>query len=149
MHGFTLIELLIVITIIAILSLFSVNLYSGAQERARDGKRKFEINQVYKALQLAHKDNEVAPESINFGGDWLPYFLTVPQDPRAGIPACSGQICGYYYAKSASCQSGTSCLGYGKPAIWTFLERCDRDSDTGEASALGQGCPYFVKVLPY
>ena len=148
-NGFTLIELLIVMAIITILALFSVNLYTGAQERARDGKRKFEVNQVYKALQLYYKDQEKPPDTINFGSDWLPYFLTTPQDPRAGALACLGNVCGYYYSKAATCQSGTSCPGYGKPVLWTFLERCEKDSDTGDASALGRGCPYFMKVLPY
>lgn len=148
-NGFTLIELLVVITIITIMALFSVNLYTGAQERSRDAKRQFEVNQVFKALQLYYKDHEQAPDTINFGRDWLPYFLIVPQDPRAGALACSGNVCGYYYAKSATCQSGTSCVGYGKPAVWTFLERCEKDSDTGDSSVLGQGCPFFMKILPY
>lgn len=54
--GFTLIELLIVISIIGILSsLLFVN-FSGARERARDTKRKTDLNVVKNALQLYYND---------------------------------------------------------------------------------------------
>lgn len=148
-RGFSLIELIIVITIIAILSLLGYNSFIGAQERARDAKRKSDVNQVYKALELYFKDHETAPDTIPFGDSWMPYFLTTPLDPRNGSQACSGNTCGYIYAKSANCAQGTSCVGYQKPALWVYLERCDGPQDTGEASVLGYGCPYFIKVLPY
>lgn len=54
--GFTLIELLIVIAIIGILSgLLFVN-FSGARERARDSKRKTDLQQIKTSLQLYYND---------------------------------------------------------------------------------------------
>lgn len=147
--GFTLVELIIVIAIIAILSLLGYNTFIGSQQRARDAKRKSDINQVYKALELYFNDHETAPDTIPFGDSWMPYFLITPLDPRNGSQVCSGNACSYNYAKSADCFQGTNCVGYQKPALWTYLERCDGPQDIGEASVLGYGCPYFVKVLPY
>lgn len=50
--GFTLIELLIAITIIAILIGLGTYTWINAQEKGRDGKRKNEIKEVQKALEL-------------------------------------------------------------------------------------------------
>ncbi len=61
--GFTLIELLIVIAIIGILSgLLFVN-FSGARERARDAKRKSDLNTLKSALQLYYNDFGTFPQS--------------------------------------------------------------------------------------
>lgn len=54
--GFTLIELLIVITIIGILAaLVLVNL-QGVRERARDARRKSDLNSIKTALRLYYND---------------------------------------------------------------------------------------------
>jgi prepilin-type N-terminal cleavage/methylation domain-containing protein len=59
--GFTLIELLIVIAIIGILSgLLMVN-FSGTRERARDTKRKTDLQAVKTALQLYASDFSTFP----------------------------------------------------------------------------------------
>ena len=49
--GFTIVELLIVIVVIAILAATSVVAYSGVQERARDARRKSDIDMLSKALE--------------------------------------------------------------------------------------------------
>lgn len=50
--GFTLIELLIVITIIAVLSVIGITVYSGVQKNARDARRREDINSISKALEV-------------------------------------------------------------------------------------------------
>lgn len=55
-HGFTLIELLVVITIIGILAGLTLASYGGTQERARDSKRKQELDAIKKSLELAKQD---------------------------------------------------------------------------------------------
>lgn len=49
--GFTLVELLVAITIVAILSMIALTLYSSSQKSARDAKRKEDINAISKALE--------------------------------------------------------------------------------------------------
>ncbi len=50
--GFTLIELLIVITIIAVLSVIGITVYSGIQKNARDTRRREDIDAISKALEV-------------------------------------------------------------------------------------------------
>lgn len=49
--GFTLVELLVVISIIAILSVLGISLFSGVQQKARDTERRAEINAIKDALE--------------------------------------------------------------------------------------------------
>jgi len=55
-NGFTLIELLVVISIIGILAAFIVASFTSAQQKARDSKRKADLDAVKKALVLASND---------------------------------------------------------------------------------------------
>jgi len=64
-QGFTLVELLIVITIIGVLALVVFANFSGARERARDSKRKNDLNQLKNALQMYYNDNQIFPVASN------------------------------------------------------------------------------------
>ena len=59
--GFTLIELLIVISIIGILAALLLANFSGTRERARDTKRKSDLNQMKNALRLWYNDYQKYP----------------------------------------------------------------------------------------
>lgn len=59
--GFTLIELLVVIAIIAILVAFVVSNFLGARQRAKDVKKKSELQQVKSALRLYYNDFNTYP----------------------------------------------------------------------------------------
>ncbi len=54
--GFTLVELLVVITIIAILSVIGVTVFTGIQKNARDTKRKGDVNAISKALEAKYSN---------------------------------------------------------------------------------------------
>lgn len=59
MNGFTILELLIVIAIISAIIIMGFSNYSGAQKKARDTRRKSDLKQIQKALELYRGDQTV------------------------------------------------------------------------------------------
>ena len=59
--AFTLIELLVVISIIGILATLIINNLSDARARARDSRRKSDLNQLKTGLRLYYNDNQSFP----------------------------------------------------------------------------------------
>lgn len=92
-NGFTLIELLVVISIIGILSALILVNFNAARERARDAKRKGDLDAVKKAVLMYYNDqtptNIYPPDgALVWGGTFqsgdMIYLKVVPQDPSLG-----------------------------------------------------------------
>lgn len=64
--GFTMIEILVVVAIIALLTTIGIISYNSTQKRARDGKRKADLEQIRSALVLYRTDNGIYPTSITW-----------------------------------------------------------------------------------
>lgn len=83
-NGFTLIELLVVIFIISVLTGIILPNMMSARERARDAKRKQDLEEIKTALRLYYNDNQAYPTgtipSGEFGTDGE-YMKSVPTDP--------------------------------------------------------------------
>lgn len=119
--GFTIVELLVVIITIGILATIVVIAYNGIQARARDDRRRSDITNIEKAMELYYSDNNSYPtplsntgSAINNGwyssGDssWskLSTLLlgsqaidTVPVDPvntPSGVPSAGGLVYAMY-----------------------------------------------------
>lgn len=137
--GFTLIELLVVISIIGILATLLIANLGGVRERARDAKRKNDLNQIQKALEL-YKNSQSTPEYPETGdvedlaADFEPDFMEdVPHDPKCSFDStsgdweCTGSWPDYNYARDE-----TDSLKY---VIWTCLEnKSDQQKDMAGAS---------------
>ena len=93
--GFTLIEILVVITIAATLLVAGIVSYQSIQKRARDAKRKSDIEQVRSALEMYKADNGYYPEIYGGGVSTFTniaalsttlvdtgYLSSIPQDPK-------------------------------------------------------------------
>jgi len=89
-NGFTLIELLVVIAIIAVLIAFAVTNYLGARQRAKDVKKKSELQELKTALRLYYND-----------------FSSYPPDTTAN----DIDGCGNATPAVASCNSGEFAAG--------------------------------------
>lgn len=95
--AFTLIELLVVIGIIGVLAGLIVPSLSTSQMKARDTKRKSDLKQIQKALELYRQDQfpPKFPTNGNFlkWQSWSTYMSSVPYDPDStNKTAGSGRI---------------------------------------------------------
>ena len=128
--GFTLIELLVVIAIIGLLSSVVVTMIGQGRIKARDAKRKGDLVQLQKALELYYNTNSSYPSTSNTwyaatgscGGSFgytgatgyipnlAPTFVGyLPADPAPTSAACSGynyRSDGTYYKIISNSVSG-------------------------------------------
>lgn len=101
--GFTLIELMVVIAIMAVLAVVGFASYSIALGKARDAKRKVDLNDIRNSLEIYHVRNNAYPSTGglwyssepgdlvgNNNGNWIPGLATtfikaLPRDPQGGL----------------------------------------------------------------
>lgn len=87
-RGFTLIELLVVIAIIGILVTFVVASFNSAQAKARDARRKADLDAIRKAGELAKPDSTGSRYYPSTTGALAPtYIKATPQDPKSTTAA--------------------------------------------------------------
>lgn len=111
--GFTLIELLVAATIIAVLTTIGIVSFRSTNLRARDGKRKADLEQVRAALELYRSDDSAGAGKYP-AGNFSAMTTTVkaakylsdplPQDPRNDASS------GYIYTYSTPANTATYCL---------------------------------------
>jgi len=66
--GFTFIEILVVTTIIGILATIGLTSYQIANKKARDGKRKADLEQIRSALEMCRADTGAYPLTLDLSG---------------------------------------------------------------------------------
>ncbi len=89
--GFSLIELLVVATIIIVLTTIGLVSYQIANVRARDTKRKADLEQIRAALEMYRTENGLYPatkEALE-----TDYIKDLPTDPKSYT---------YYYVRNVS-----------------------------------------------
>ncbi|MBI2330351.1 type II secretion system protein [Candidatus Daviesbacteria bacterium] len=115
--GFTLVELLIVISIIAVLSMVGITLYSGVQKNARDARRRVDIDAIANALEAHYTAAGYrALNNIFFSSGDYPRDPSYPGDPNASCMWTNPTSCKYCSrASNGPCQSGDSNIGDYSP----------------------------------
>ncbi len=91
--GFSLLELLVVIGIIGILVSIGTVAYRSAQERARDSRRRQDVDAVGKALEQYYADNLSYPASGDCSGYETYFAGNIPSDPVTGTSYVQGGDC--------------------------------------------------------
>lgn len=92
--GFTLIELLIVVVLLGIFAALIIGNFLTSLKKGRDAKRKGDLEQVTRALEMYYEDKKTYPSSLSFGSSLcetagcLPgekiYMQKLPNDPSSG-----------------------------------------------------------------
>lgn len=105
--GFTLVELLVAITILAVLSIVAITIFSNVQKNARDTRRRGDIDAIAKALEV-NKD----PTASTYKN------LTAAQFSSGAIPQDT--------TVSKYCVLTASAVGAppAKPTIWDSSSTC-------------------------
>ncbi|MBU4479912.1 type II secretion system GspH family protein [Patescibacteria group bacterium] len=112
-RGFTLIELLVVIAIIGLLSSIVLTSLGKARLKARDVRRKADLDQIALAMQYYYDDNGFYPkesagangiigEGAGLDAMLAPYFSSIPFDPLG--PGDANYR--YYYDGRQTCTGG-------------------------------------------
>lgn len=121
-RGFTIVELLIVIVVIGILATLVITTYNGIQEKARDTKRKTDINALQGQIEAFEAQNGNYPTLGNIndstwrGTNMKGLDPSALQDPKGSTQALSdtpGANTYAYVATPSGCDnSATDCTGY-------------------------------------
>lgn len=131
-HGFTLVELLVVISIISILAIIGITIYSGVGRNARDAKRRGDINAIVKVLEIHYRSgycfptsghNYCPPQPGDFAGN------IVPEDP---FDSPSSRKC-YIYLNPTGAQPllpNDNCYGANRSAdVYKICADLESDGD--------------------
>lgn len=92
--GFTLVELMVVITIIAILSVVGVTVFSGVQKSARDAKRRADLDAIRLALEQYKTTNNTYPAACQLFSVWDATDWALPVGGAPGGNLYTGLIGG-------------------------------------------------------
>lgn len=106
--AFTLIELLVAIAIIATLIGLAIPNFLGARSRAKDARRKGEVQQLKNALQLYYNDYHAYPASANGTANGVSVFNYI-----SGCGATGDSLC------PAGCTSDFAAGGTGCDTVYT------------------------------
>lgn len=121
--GMTFVELLLVIAVFSILITGLIMIINPTAQIAKsnDAKRKSDLAQMQRALEVYYQDKGSYPVSIvNWGASWNPYMVKLPKDPVAtntyvyvspNSGACVNNQCYYIYANLQQARDPQACNG--------------------------------------
>ncbi len=139
--GFTLIELLVVIIILGVLAALIIGNFFTSLKKGRDARRKADLEQIQKALELYYEDKRAYPTQApdpgfvfdaQFADSGKVYMNRVPTDPLGTIYFYEAPADGSYYKLYACLENDQQMLPYlSSPARFTCNKNCkDKDNNT-------------------
>lgn len=122
-RGFTLIELMVAISIVAILAVVGLTVFSNVQKNARDSRRRVDLTAIADALET-----NKTPGAITYGSLLDTQFASgaVPKDPKTGTQD-------YCYWGMKATAAGVPNTPLASPSAtvvnWTTCARSDVTAD--------------------
>lgn len=138
-QGFTLVELLVVIAILGILAVFVASNFSSAQFKSRDAKRKNDLGQIQRAVEMYYNDSGEYPAATDkgqienekwgeeFSVESTMYMATLPLDPTTTHS--------YFYVSNGSSYAIYAAMEHENNAVGEY----DYECIDGEASSCNYG----------
>lgn len=138
--AFTLLEILIVIVILGVISSFIIGNFITSLKKGRDARRKSDLEQIQKALEMYYEDKKSYPSSLSFGnklcetaacisGEKI-YMQRVPNDPSTG-KTYAYESDGSYYKLYACLENNQQILPYqSSPTSFSCNVNCQYPAGT-------------------
>lgn len=88
--GFTLLEVILIIVILGVLATLISGNFITSLKKGRDARRKADLEQIQRALEMYYEDKKAYPTSISFGDQLIDpasgkiYMQKIPNDPSGG-----------------------------------------------------------------
>ncbi|MCS7093375.1 MAG: type II secretion system GspH family protein [Patescibacteria group bacterium] len=139
---FTLIEVLIVIILVGSLTGMITGNFLNSLKKARDARRKSDLEQIKKALELYYEDKGGYPQTLTFGSELKDpatgkiYMSRLPTDPIS--PDYFYQSDGTYFRIYACLENDQQVLPYevSSPSQFNCQRRCKAPGGSREVNCI-------------
>jgi len=142
--AFTLIELLVVIIILGIMAALITGNFFTSLKKGRDAKRKSDLEQVQRALEMYYEDKRIYPltSDLTFGASLTDpvsgkvYMQNVPNDPVSGKVYQYLSTDGSDYKLFACLENNLQRLGYISTGYTISCDKCRNVDDTADVDCV-------------